>query len=199
MIKLYHVQNQNKENYKIRKVDLIVINVLRLWFQICSSTTKKGLWRYMAEVRINSLCFVFTFSLMGIISNDILWSGGSINWSPRTTLRGGSNLTRHRSSFKSCFFFFHPHICRPLGIAVRATRPLRPPSVRHCMTKISASFPLGWTPLVLKATKVIALQFWPVGLGLWVLAKSCYALTLYRLSSCLAHSANNCLNKNCRF
>ena len=31
---------------------------------------------------INSLCLVSTFSLRGIISNGILWSGGSINWSP---------------------------------------------------------------------------------------------------------------------
>src|SRR6218665_2713006 len=55
----------------------------------------------MAEVRgsvlktlhafsINILCFVSTFSLRGIISNGIFWSGGSMNGSARATLRGGA-------------------------------------------------------------------------------------------------------------
>jgi len=31
-VKLYHDQTQNKENKKIKKVNLMVVNVLRLWF-----------------------------------------------------------------------------------------------------------------------------------------------------------------------
>ena len=62
--------------------------ILNLW-----SANQEGPVKIMAEVRgsvmkifinivlfsANSLCFVSTFSLRGIISNGILWSRGYIN------------------------------------------------------------------------------------------------------------------------
>ena len=87
--------NQKQRKLKIKKLNLIVINVLR--FLICGPRTKGGpvkrvFWKYSSTLHvfsINSLCFVSTLSVRRIITNSIIWSGGPINWSPWITLRGG--------------------------------------------------------------------------------------------------------------